>query len=188
MTKYRGTTVNTTFLELPEIVMPTQFVDLSLTPELKVNRRKTTDPNGGYSTAVTLSGTPFIVSEDARRIAMQLAQNFHRLTRKPCVAAMAFELFTDSSGDRMRLVLAMLLDGGDPITVVDRDWYTLPREMPLEELLDSFTPNELWTRLVEEASADPQEKIHRLITRAHRELDNRDRYWSHSHFSAAAYD
>lgn len=176
------------FLELPEIVIPAKFEDLSLTPELKLNRRKTTDPNGGYSTAVTLSGTPFIVSEDARRIATQLAQNFQRLTRQPCVAAMAFELFTDSSGDRIRLVLAMILDGGEPIVEVDRDWYVLPREMPLEDLLDSFTPNELWTRLVEETGENHLEKIHRLIARARRELENRDRYWSHSHFSAAAYD
>lgn len=176
------------FLDMPEIVIPAQFDDLSLTPELKFSRRKTTDPNGGYATAVTISGTPFIISEDARRIAVQLARNFHRLTLKPRVASMAFELFTDSSGDRIRLVLAMTLDGEEPIVTVDRDWYALPREMPLEDLLDSFTPHDLWRQLVEDSGADHQEKIQRLIARAHRELENRNRYWTHSHVTAAAYD
>lgn len=178
-------------LEMPEIVVTPRGNDLVPLITIANGFNRFFNHRGTSTTAVYLSENPFLISEDAPTIVLQLAKNTYYNCRKPRIAAaMAFESFKNGSGhNRIRLVLAMMLDGGTPNVQYDTEWFALPKGIWLEEdEFDNFSPYLLWVKLVEHANSNHVERIEQMVSRAYRDLSYRNRSYTHTQQTAAAYD
>jgi hypothetical protein len=174
--------------EQPKIVITPKGGDLAAVIQMGLSYRKYVDNEGESATVIDL-GYPFVISEDAQNIAIQVAHSLYRTCKPKAAAAMAFQLFTNDYGQRIRLVIAMIIDNGAICVTVDNEWFAVPKSIDVfEPLADGMNPYQLWTDLVQQSGLDHVERVRMLIDRAYRELKFRGRSLSHSHATAAMYD
>lgn len=137
---------------------------------------------------VALSEDSFLVSEDARSITAQLARKVYRTRSRPhLAAALAFESADHNGTTRIRLVLALMLDGSVPEVQVDTDWYTLPKYAAPEDV-EGVDLVALWTESRGWSRRTPTQRIQILVSRAYRLLRAADATTSHTHATAYAYE
>ena len=176
-------------LKLPKIIVTPKGDDLEITIQPQYQTNKNTGPK--FAVVSTLVGYPFIITREAQNVVKQIDKNFYDLAKSPrpdIVIAMAFELCERSY--RMRPVIAMIFDNGEPTITLDNHLYAIPQNVILEDRLSSrISPYKIWALLVKQSGSNHIEQIRTLINRAVRELfDPNQPPWSFADATADIYE